>query len=467
MRPQTFLMISAIQLFSFSALSHAATVDVTAHGARPDGKTLNTAALQRVIDATSASGGGTLTFPAGRYLTGTLILRGNITLHLETGATLLASPNLDDYPPQERQYREGIIEIDGKHQGGYPMRHLIYAFDAENIAIEGRGTIDGNGDSYFSADKTTAHARPTPLIELINCRQVRIDNITIRNAPGWTIHPKNCDDVRIRGVSILNHLRAINSDGIDIDSTRNVIISDCRIEAGDDCIVLKTTKSLAGETLPVENVTVTNCVLMSAATALKLGTESHGDYRHILFNNCVIRDSRTGLALYCRDGGVMQDIRFDNITMTTKPKWGKGFELPIVVELSKREAASLLGAIRDVSFNNIQIHTKGRVIIRGFDENTPVENISLNRVSINYTGAEQYKNIGKSTGPMAKFDSKKGVNYYAVPAGIICAHVAGLRIDGIDASYSKPEYAPAFTQFLYQDGVRAPRLGDITAPFER
>lgn len=223
--------------------------------------------------------------------------------------------------------------------------------------------------------------RPSPLIEIWDSHGIRIQDITILKAPAWTIHPKNCDDVRIRGISLLNNLRGINTDGIDIDSSRNVIISDSHIEAGDDCIVIKTTNrgggvpgpdgSPAGTIIPagpVENVTVTNNVLVSAAAALKLGTESYGDFRHIVFSNNVIRESRTGIALLAKDGGDMEDIRFQNIVMTTAPKWGQGVEWPIEVDIGKRTPES------------------------------PIENISFRNVLLRMTGYEKIDRVKKMTG---------------------------------------------------------------------
>lgn len=291
----------------------AVPYNVKSFGASGAGHALDTAAIQRTIDAAAAAGGGGVYFPAGRFLSGTLTLKSNITLYLSPGAVLLGSARIEDYSP----------------------KHLIYAQGADNIAIEGGGAIDGQGDSFL--DKSLKPLpRPSPLIEIWNCHGLRIEGITIRKAPAWTIHPKNCDGVTIRGITLLNNLRAINSDGIDIDSSRNVIISDSHIEAGDDCIVLKTTNRGAAPIQPVENVTVSNCVLVSAASALKLGTESYADFRHCLFSNCVIRDSRTGIALLVNDGPTIEDVRFENIGMTTKPKWAQSVEWPIVLDIDRR-----------------------------------------------------------------------------------------------------------------------------------
>lgn len=439
MRP---ILCFCASLFLSAALRGAdlrfSRYDVRNFGAQGDGVTLDTVALQRTIEACAAAGGGTVYFPPGRYLSGTLVLRSRLTLHLPAGAVLLASTRLADYPVQAPSYHPPSVLLGSKHTEDYPMRHLLYAKDVENVVVEGCGAIDGQGDAFFSQDMKEALARPTPLLEFIGGRGLRVENIAIRNAPGWTVHAKNCDGVKVRGLTILNHPRAINSDGIDIDSSRNVIVSDCRITAGDDCIVLKATRGASGETLPVENVVVTNCVLESAASALKLGTESHADFRHVVFSNCVIRNSRTGIALFAKDGGTMEDVRFAHIVMTTKPKWGQGFEWPIVVEISKRTADSGLSAIRDVAFSDLTVYTKGRVRVSGLPERA-IEGVSFRNVEIRTTGYEPLK--------AAKPGREGPLDPASIPAACIFTHVRGLSLDGVsimwpaDASDTLPRHA--------------------------
>jgi hypothetical protein len=212
-----------------------------------------------------------------------------------------------------------------------------------------------------------------------------------------------------------------------------VIISDCHIEAGDDCIVLKTTKRGDGPVQPVENVAVTNCVLVSAATALKLGTESHGDFRHILFSNCVIRNSRTGVALLAKDGGTMEDVRFSNIGMTTAPKWGQGLEWPIVIDVEKRTDASRLSHIRDVFFSDIAIYSKGRVMVTGSPQ-SPLEGISFRDVTLREGGYETMKAAKKMRGG-SKTVAADAVDYAPTPSAFIFAHIKGLVLDGVTVSW--------------------------------
>lgn len=408
--------LAGIAVSAFAAAT-APIHDVKAFGATGDGHALDTAAIQKAIDAASAAGGGTVYFPTGEFLTGTLRLKSRVTLHLARGAVLLGSARMADYSPT----------------------YLLYGDGVEDVAIEGDGAIDGHGRAFFDENFKPAEQRPSRMIELRNSRGIRIENVTIRNSAKWTIHPKNCDDVKIRGITMLNALRAINTDGIDIDSSRNVIISDCRIEGGDDCIVLKTTRDGDQPVQPTENVVVTNCILVSAATALKLGTESHGDFRHILFSNCVIRQSRTGLGLLAKDGGTMEDIRFSNIVMTTAPKWGQGFEWPIVVDLEKRTAGSGLSRVRDVAFSDITIYSKGRVMATGLPER-PLEDITFRNIIFRVGGYEAIKTAKKMRGG-ANGAAEGTPDYAPTPAAFIFANVRGLVMDGVNLFWPEADGA--------------------------
>jgi len=161
--------------FTAAAADFAPVFNVRTYGAAGNGATLDSAAIQKAIDSAGSAGGGLVYFPAGQFLSGTITLRSNVTLYLSPGAVLLGSKRISDYSP----------------------KHLIYATGVSNIAIEGGGTIDGQGDAFLDKDLKPL-PRPSPLIEIWNSHGIRIEDITIRKAPAWTIHPKNCDDVKIR-----------------------------------------------------------------------------------------------------------------------------------------------------------------------------------------------------------------------------------------------------------------------------
>ncbi len=418
------LLASAVSGIRAQDAGKGSVFDVRTFGARGDGKALDTSAIQSAIDACHTDGGGTVLFPTGAFLSGTITLKSNVTLHLSAGAVLRGSSSMSDYP----------------------VKHLIVARGTEKIAIEGRGTIDGQGDSFLDKEMKPL-PRPSPLIEIWDSRDVVLEGFTILRSPAWTIHPKNCERVKIRGVTILNNLRAINSDGIGIDSCRNVIISDCHIEAGDDCIVLKTTRRGTGPVQPTENVVVTNCVLTSAATALKLGTETHADFRHILFSNCVIRDSRTGIGLLAKDGGAMENVRFSQIVMTTLPKWGQGLEWPIVVDVEKRTADSRVSRMRDVAFSDITIYSKGRVMASGLPESR-IENLSFRNVTVRIGGYEKIEVARKMRGG-ANTVAEGTPDYAPTPAAFIFAYANNVTVDGLTIEWPQASEAPPLRHAIY------------------
>ncbi|MBI4874906.1 MAG: ThuA domain-containing protein [Acidobacteria bacterium] len=388
--------------------------NVTAHGAKGDGRAMDGPAIQKAIDACARSGGGTVCFPAGNFLSGTLVLKSNVTLHLSAGATLWGSRRIEDYDPL----------------------HLIYARNAENIAIEGDGTINGNGDAYWERDFKAKEKRPSPLIRLVGCRNVHIRNVRIRNTPGWGIHPWECDGVYIRGISMITDMRGPNTDGIDPDSSRNVFISDSRIETGDDAICLKTSNHAPSSPVRAcENVTVTNCVLTSDDSAIKLGTGSYGDFRNCTFSNCVITGTHYGIAMYIKDGARVEGIGFSNIAIDTSValfnqrtnstrQWT---EYPIFLDLEQRSEESPLSRIRDVSFSDIRIQTKGRVLVGGLPER-PVENLSFRNLVMRVTGFETLEKLRKPRGVAKIRPATRETDYSTVPAALAFANVRGLNL---------------------------------------
>ncbi len=406
--------------------------DVRSFGAAGDGAANDTASLQRAIDACHRQGGGLVYLPAGRYFSGTITLKSNVTLHLSPGATLLGSPRIEDYNP----------------------RHLVYARGANNIAIEGGGVIDGNGGAFWVSAEIPK-TRPSPLIELVECQHVRVENVRILNAPGWILHPLACDHVTIRGVTMIAPFEWRNTDGIDLDSCRNVRISDCYIRAGDDCIVLKTTGWLGLPAPPCENVTVTNCVLASAASGLKLGTESHGDFRNCAFSNCVITDTWNGLGIFAKDGGTFESIRFSNISIRLKPM-GRGYvnEWPIFIDLEKRHPNSRVSTVRDVCYEDIVIHSQGRVLIAGMPDR-PLENISLLNILFRVTGFEKIANTNKPRGGRAQPVTRE-TNYGPAPSAIAFANVRGLYLDNVRVVWDSQEPPPP------RHAIYAARVEDVS-----
>ena len=285
--------------------------NVRAHGALGDGQTLDSPAIQSAIDACSALGGGTVYLPAGQYLTGSLFLRNNISLHLDPGAVILGSENPDDYPVIHSRW-------EGKHQDTYAP--LITGQNLNNVSVIGRGTIDGRGAIWWQAKKdgTLAHPRPR-LISFSDCANVLIEGITAINSPSWTINPVHCQNVNIRGITIINPADSPNTDGINPDSCRLVRISDCFVSVGDDCITIKsgTEHEAPDRYAPCRDITITNCTLERGHGGVVIGSEMSGGVKNVVISNCVFIGTDRGIRIKTRRGrgGVVEDIRVSNLIM--------------------------------------------------------------------------------------------------------------------------------------------------------
>lgn len=287
-----------------------------------DGRTavLETADLQAAIDAAGSAGGGRVVVPAGVHRTGSLRLRSHVELHLEAGAVLqfVADPAL--YPPVQARWEGAPTLI---HQP------CLYASGEVNVSLTGFGTIDGGGEPWWRAMRDDAapleHPRPT-LIGLHGCERVTIRDVTLRNSPAWTVHPLLCTGVTIDNIVIVNPADSPNTDGIDPESCRNVHISNCHIDVGDDCIAIKAGTEASPERVPCENITITNCTMVHGHGGVVIGSEMSGGVRDVVISNCVFEGTDRGIRIKSRRGrgGVVEDIRVTNIVM-------RGVMCPLVV----------------------------------------------------------------------------------------------------------------------------------------
>lgn len=286
--------------------------NVREYGATGDGATLDTHAIQSAIDAAAQIGGGTIFFPAGKFLTGAIFLRDNITLHLDAGAELLGSENPADYPLVTMRW-EGVTQP--------THAPLIAGEHARHIAILGRGTIDGRGQIWWQRHRAKTLAAPRPrLLAFEKCTNLLIEGVTLINAPAWTINPVRCENVTVNQVTIINPPDSPNTDGINPDSCRNVHISNCHIDVGDDCVTIKAGIETESPDLraPCENVTVTNCTMVHGHGGVVIGSEMSGGVRNVVISNCIFVGTDRGIRLKSRRGrgGFVEDIRATNIVMT-------------------------------------------------------------------------------------------------------------------------------------------------------
>lgn len=287
-------------------------INVKEFGATGDGATLDSPAIQKAIDTASQNSGGTILIPAGKYVIGSIFLRDNITLHVDAGAILLGSQNIADYPLVTMRW-EGVTQ---------PTHAPLIAGDGvKNIAVTGRGTIDGRGEMWWQLHRAKNLDAPRPrLIAFANAQNILIESVTLTNSPAWTINPVNCENVTVDHVTIVNPPDSPNTDGINPDSCRNVHIANCHIDVGDDCITLKSgiEKEMRALLTPCENITITNCTMVHGHGGVVIGSEMSGGVRNVVISNCVFIGTDRGIRLKSRRGrgGIVQDIRATNIVMT-------------------------------------------------------------------------------------------------------------------------------------------------------
>jgi polygalacturonase len=274
-----------------------ATFNVTNYGAIGDGKTMNTSAIQKTIDTASAGGGGTVLIPAGKFLTGPFTLASSINLHLVKNATILISDDLANYPSAKGRYQDSIT-----------------ASGAHDLEISGEGTIDGQGNAWwtaFRADKSMTH-RPY-MIKLSNCTRVRVHGVTLGNSPMFHLVPQNCTDVTIQGITIQAPANAPNTDGID-PSGWNFLITDCTIDTGDDNIAIKPAN---GRTPGNKNYKVKNCTFRHGH-GCSVGSGTAGGIEDLKVSACTFNQTDSGIRIKTLrgNGGLLQNCTFENLRMT-------------------------------------------------------------------------------------------------------------------------------------------------------
>ncbi|MGC9450244.1 MAG: glycoside hydrolase family 28 protein [Oceanipulchritudo sp.] len=396
------------------------------HGAVGDGQVLDSPAIQRAIDAAAEAGGGRVTVPAGIYRCGTIRLRSHIELFLKPGAVIRASHDLADYPAETTG--EGLDTV--SHFG----MALIRAENVESISITG-GTFDGQGPAFWEPSPgprkwiPEKHPRVSPMFEFGRVKDLRLTDMTILDSPGWTVHLFCCDRVWIRGIRLDNNLFGPNTDGLDINGCRDVMVSDCHISCGDDAIVLKTTK----EARSCERVVVTNCILRSNCVAFKLGTESWHDFRQITFSNSVAYQSSRLIGLFALDGGTMEQVRVDNISGDTN--CGFAWNRPIHMDASKRVAESGASTIRDVTIRNLSAITDGRVILTAADGCT-IEDVTIDGLSLKFPVIDNPDTEAARRGKSIQC-SRHSPEARVVPAAIVADGIKRLRLTNLGIRWPK------------------------------
>lgn len=428
-----------VLFFSIIALNvFAIEFSVIDNGAKGDGQTNDTKAIQATIDKVAAKGGGTVLFPAGQYVSGTITLKDYVVLRFETGSIMQGSFNLDDYPSGL-----GVYYVTSPYVWQAP---LIYAENARYIGIEGNGIIDGRGTREKFPPFPRENERPG-LIRFKDCKFVNVSNVTMRNPACWTFHLLNCEDVVVRDIR-LNSNTNRNNDGIDIDGGKRILITGCNINSEDDAIVLK---SFTRET--ISDIIISDCILTSTCSAIKIGTESVGNFENIAISNCAIYGSR-GINLFSVDGSNINNVTISNISMCNSKS---AIQIRLGARMrpynmAKDELPAHAGKLRNIMISNVQavigedVQSTGMDNSQNFISGIPgfkIENVTLNNINITLFGNGEAKQAQREIPEEIKTYPKSGM-FGGLPAyGFYVRHVDGIKMNNVTLQVLNPDYRPA------------------------
>jgi polygalacturonase len=317
MKTSAILFVFSLGITLYAADARLKTFDVREFGAKGDGTNLDTEAIQKALDACGGTG-GMVTFPAGTYLSKPLTLRTKTTLQLDAGATLKAMDEPKDFLPEDVAWDD---ILNGSKKG--PLAPFIGGKDLTDIKICGRGTIDGSGAKWWipaeaARRKKPGYTLPRPnLIVLTRVKHLEVTGVTLKNSPKFHLVPDDCQDVLIAGVTILAPELAANTDAIDPSSCRNVLITNCTIDVGDDNVAIKAGKKMAGREFACEDITVAGCTFLHGH-GMSIGSETDGGVRNVVVKNCTFQDTENGLRIKSQrgKGGPVENISYSDITMT-------------------------------------------------------------------------------------------------------------------------------------------------------
>ncbi|MCH5346441.1 MAG: glycoside hydrolase [Muribaculaceae bacterium] len=438
------LSIMAAMIAALTLPAAATTYNIIDYGARADTTVLSTAAIQGAIDAAAAAGGGRVTVPPGQWVTGSIFLKSGVELHLEQGATLLGSTDIADYTPVSTDYLSLRTHV--------PTIQLIYADNVDNVAITGRGTIDGRGRGFPKLSWNDEGMTRPHLLRFINSRDITVSGVTLRNSGCWMQHYLACDRLRITDLTIFNR-NNYNNDALDLDGCHDVVVAGLIADSDDDGITLKSTSPRL-----CENIVISNCVVSSHCNAIKLGTETNGGFRNIVIRGITVKPSAdqsslffgrpigsSAISLEIVDGGVMQAVDIADITVS-------GTESPIFIRLGNRARPYAegipvegVGTIDGVTIHDVIVNNAGPIgcSITGI-EGHPVRNVTLRNIAIHHAGG-----VGVTPVP----DDEKIAEYPEatmwgnLPArGFWLNHTENVTIEGLTVTTDAPDARPLIVE---------------------
>lgn len=440
------LLVSLCVLAAFTSFVRAADFNIIKYGAVGDGVTLNTNAIQRAIDECHKSGGGSVIFPEGKFLSGTIVMKDNVTISFQENAVLLGSTDLKDYKNMD-PFTEGLgIDV------GWA---LLVAVDAKNIGVTGEGTIDGQG-SAIKVKHILTDTRPEGqrwgmrpfLLRIVRCTGVNVKGVTLKYAGAWTSHYFQSKQINIENVKIQS-VGVAHNDGIGIDGCQDVVIKDCDVVSGDDALVFKTTSSK----MACKNIVVTGLRLKSSQAGIKMGTESMAAFENIKISNCHIYETRNGgIKLLTVDGAHLRNIEISDITME-EVRTPMLFRLGSRLSVFRKDADTKqqTGTFENVVIKNVkakasadaQLMPPTGILITGIPGHY-ITGLTLENIEISLAGGGTAAH-GRQVVPEA-IDQYPEVKTFGprVPAyGIWARHVKGLKLINVKFNLSGNDLRPA------------------------
>jgi len=438
---------------------YAADYNIISYGAKNDTTQLSTTAIQQAIDACSEAGGGRVVIPEGMYKSGTIVLKSNVCLYLEQGATLYGSTDLKDYIPMKSDYvslRTNVATI-----------QLIYADKVRNVIIDGQGTIDGRGRAFRKLSWNDEGITRPHLLRIIRGEDIIVRNITLRNSGCWMQHYLACDRLFIDGIKVFNR-NNYNNDALDLDGCHDVIVRSMTSDSDDDGITLKSTSPRL-----CEDIRIFDCVVSSHCNAVKLGTETNGGFRNINISGIVVKPSSdqrekffgqwigsSAVSLEIVDGGILENVSVSDMTV-------EGTESPIFIRLGNRgrgyqyataasdlESATLIpidhvGTINGIRLSNIQIRHAGSMgcSITGLPGH-PIKNVTVSNVTIHHQGGvtvDEMAHINDSIKDEKEKEYPEATMWGNLPAkGFFVRHARNIRFDHVTIATEQPDARPDF-----------------------
>ena len=450
---KTFRMLLVLAMLSpLIASATSLRFDVREFGAVGDGVTVNTVAIQKAIDQCSAEGGGVVLFAGGRFVTGTIYFKDNVTLRVEAGAVLLGSTNIADYATDTHKN----LYKNEPHMD----RCLIFGRGVSGIGIEGNGIIDGRGGvgrigepghrAFFPNQGDAKRNRPM-LLRLMDCSRIRVRDITLRNPAAWTSAWLYCRDIVVDGITLSSRV-CNNGDGLDFDGCENVRVSNCAFDTSDDSICLQASR----KDQPVRDVVINNCVFVSKWAGIRIGLLSSGDFENVTVSNCVFRDiDDSGLKIQMCEGGAMRNMTFANLVMQNVPR-------PIFMTFCQQRAGvdspeggyAPMNTMGGFVFDGLQIDssrcgTNSAFIFTGMPGH-PIRDIRLSNIQFTTGGGADAsmaarRSLNEFTPEVLEgwWPEYRRLGGTVLAHGIYARHVEGLTLNNVVIKTAAPDLRPA------------------------